>query len=247
MKRVYMSLILSILLGVGCSEYKMKEYDLMDRINFIVKDDWGQVSVDPEDMVWEGNFGMTMAAQDTLQVVVRAQGNISDKDRRITYKVIPEGCGIEVERMGEYVLPAGEYECELKLLVNRPALQDTVFEGQLTFDYTNSDFLAGVDEQQYYTLKCSDIFDQTIIDVSKMWWDFVQIYDLGSWSAAKVRFITLVLGFTSADWNMWFWVSPEQKGTLVKALEEYKANPENPPLYDETKLPEQVWISFDVN
>ena len=48
MKRVYMSLILSILLGVGCSEYKMKEYDLMDRINFIVKDDWGQVSVDPE-------------------------------------------------------------------------------------------------------------------------------------------------------------------------------------------------------
>ena len=190
---------------------------------------------------------MTMAAQDTLQVVVRAQGNISDKDRRITFKVIPEGCGIEVERMGEYVLPAGEYECELKLLVNRPALQDTVFEGQLTFDYTNSDFLAGVDEQQYYTLKCSDIFDQTIIDVSKMWWDFVQIYDLGSWSAAKVRFITLVLGFTSADWNMWFWVSPEQKGTLVKALEEYKANPENPPLYDETKLPEQVWISFDVN
>ena len=89
-----MSLILSILLGVGCSEYKMKEYDLMDRINFIVKDDWGQVSVDPEDMVWEGNFGMTMAAQDTLQVVVRAQGNISDKDRRITFKVIPEGCGI---------------------------------------------------------------------------------------------------------------------------------------------------------
>lgn len=63
MKRVYMSLILSILLGVGCSEYKMKEYDLMDRINFIVKDDWGQVSVDPEDMVWEGNFGMTMAAR----------------------------------------------------------------------------------------------------------------------------------------------------------------------------------------
>ena len=67
MKRVYMSLILSILLGVGCSEYKMKEYDLMDRINFIVKDDWGQVSVDPEDMVWEGNFGMLLRRIRSLQ------------------------------------------------------------------------------------------------------------------------------------------------------------------------------------
>lgn len=247
MKKRYISLILIILLGAGCSEYEMKEYDLMDRINFIVMDDWGQVSTDPEDMVWKGNFGMTMAAKDTLRVIVRAQGNISDKDRRVAFKVVPEGCGIEVESMGEYVLPAGEYECELKLLVNRPALQDTVFEGQLTFDYVKSDFLAGVDEQQYYTLECSDIFDQAIIDASMMWWDFVQVYDLGSWSAAKTRFITLVLGFTVTDWNGWFWVSPEQKEKLVQALEEYKANSENPPLYDETKFPEQVWISFDAN
>ena len=247
MKRVYISLILSVLLGVGCSEYEMKEYDLMDRINFIVVDDWGQVSIDPEDMVWKGNFGMTMAAKDTLQVVVRAQGNVSDKDRRIAFKVIPEGCGIAVESTGVYVLPAGEHECELKLLVNRPALQDTVFKGQLTFDYANSDFLAGVDEQQYYTLECSDIFDQAIIDNVSWVWPFSFEMDLGSFSVAKVRFITRVFGLDLNGWNNWWWVNPTQKAALVQALEEYKANPDNPPLYDETKFPEQVWISFDVN
>lgn len=247
MKGKYIIWLLCILFGTGCSEYKMKEYDLMDRINFVVLDDWGQVSADPENMVWEGNFGMKMEAKDTLRVMVRAQGNISDKDRKIAFKVVQEGEGIEVESLGEYVLPAGEYECELKLLVHRPALQDTVFEGQLTFDYGKSDFLAGVDEQQYYKLKCSDIFDQSIVEISQYWWDWVQVYDLGNWSAAKVRFITLVLGFTAADWEEWFWVSPQEKDTLVQALEAYKANPDNPPLYDETKLPEQVWISFDVN
>lgn len=242
--------ILGIIWGVlgmaGCSEYEMKTYDLFDRINFISEDAYGYESTDPENMVWEKNFGVNPLGDrlksDTLLVTVKAQGNIADEARRIAFRVIPEDCGVEIESLGEYVMPAGEYKCTFALLVKRPVLQDTVFEGQLTFDFEHSDFQAGVDEQQYFTLACSDVVNMEVLNTYEWGWLYGPGMNLGSWSNTKARFIINVLGIT--DFGSWYWVTPIQESALREALEEYKANPDNPPLYDETQFPEKVWISF---
>lgn len=245
--RYLLHVALAVLLLTGCSEYKIKNYDLPDRVNFITEDNYGQESVDPEDMVWERNFGVNPLGDrlqvDTLSVWVKAQGNIADRARKVVFKVEPEGCGIEIEPLGEYVLPAGEYKCAVKLLVKRPVLRDTLLVGKLTFDYERSDFQAGVDEQQYFTLKCSDIVNMETLNTYDMGWMWGPGMDLGSWSNTKARFIINVLGIT--DFGSWWWVSPEEIDALTEALEAYKADPTNPPLYDETLLPEEVWISFN--
>ncbi len=239
-------LILGLLFLAGCSEYEMKNYELFDRINFIAENNYGE-STDPEDMVWERNFGVNPLGDrlkaDTLFVTVKAQGNISDRPRKIAFKILPEDCGIEIESLEEYVLPAEEYQGKYALLVKRPSVQDSVLEGRLTFDYAQSDFQAGVDEQQYFTLKCSDIVNMDVLNTYDMGWTYGPGMDLGSWSNTKARFIINVLGIT--DFGNWWWVSPQEKTALSDALEAYKANPDNPPLYDETKFPEKEWISFN--
>lgn len=239
-------MIIALLLWGGCSEYEMKTYELFDRINFIVENEYGE-STNPEDMIWEKNFGVNPLGDrlkaDTLFVMVKAQGNVSDHARKITFKIIPADCGIEIESLEEYVLPAEKYKSTYALLVKRPSMQDSVLEGKLTFDYEGSDFQAGVDEQQYFILKCSDIVNMDVLNTYEMGWTYGPGMDLGSWSNTKARFIINILGIT--DFGSWWWATPEQKTALVDALEAYKANPDNPPLYDETKFPEKEWISFN--
>ena len=160
-KGKYIAGMLAVLLLAGCQEYEMKEYSLMDRINFIAVDEYGIESNDPEKMVYSMDFGTTFAIQDTLNITVRAQGNIADHDRKVAFKFV-EDCGLKIENLSGYTLPAGEYQKTFQLVINKPDVADTLLEGQLTFDYANSDFLAGVDEQQYYTLECGDMFDPVI-------------------------------------------------------------------------------------
>ena len=240
MKRKLVIGMLSMLLGAGCQEYEMKEYTLMERVNFIAVDDFGQESNDPERMVHKVDFGKIYPEQDTLKITVRAQGNIADRDRKISFKFVEEDCGIDIPNLTGYVLPAGEYQHTFTLLVNKPAVADTLFEGQLTFDYENSDFLAGLDEQQYYTIQCGDMFDPAIYEKAQEWWEFTADY-FGEYSKMKVKFITLSLNWTANTWeNAWMNLSGYyQQATAV--LKEYRTNPNNYPLLDENT---KEWISF---
>ena len=58
-----------------------------------------------------------------------------------------------------------------------------------------------------------------------------------------VQLMENILGVT--DFLEWRPYIQSDAVVLKKALEEYKANPANSPLYDETRLPEKIWISFD--
>lgn len=240
MKRKLIISMLGMLLGAGCQEYEMKEYTLMGRVNFIAVDEYGMEYTDPEKMVYEVDFGKIYPEQDTLKITVRAQGNIADHDRKISFKFVEENCGIDIPNLTGYVLPAGEYQHTFTLLVNKPAVADTLFEGQLTFDYENSDFLAGLDEQQYYTIQCGDMFDPAIYEKAQEWWAFTADY-FGEYSKMKVKFITLSLNWTANTWeNAWMNLSGYYK-QATEALKEYRTAPNNYPLLDENT---KEWISF---
>ena len=239
-KGKYIAGMLAVLLLAGCQEYEMKEYSLMDRINFIAVDEYGIESNDPEKMVYSMDFGTTFAIQDTLNITVRAQGNIADHDRKVAFKFV-EDCGLKIENLSGYTLPAGEYQKTFQLVINKPDVADTLLEGQLTFDYANSDFLAGVDEQQYYTLECGDMFDPVIYQKAQEWWEFCYF---GDYSKTKVKFITLALNWTAASWDESWMYAADFLNEATAALEEYKANPNNLPLLDENT---GEWIFFPFN
>ena len=240
MKRKLIIGMLGMLLGAGCQEYEMKEYTLMGRINFIAVDEYGVEYTDPEKMVYEVDFGTMFAMQDTFPITVRAQGNITDYDRKIAFKFVKDS-GIKIENLSGHVLPAGEYQHTFNLIVNKPTVADTLFEGELTFDYANSDFLAGVDEQQYYTLECGDMFDPAIYEKAQEWWEFCYF---GDYSETKVKFITLALNWTATTWENAWMNAAAYLNDATTALEEYRANPNNLPLLDENT---GEWISFPFN
>ena len=143
----------------------------------------------------------------------------------------------------EYYVPADAYKAAFKVLVKRVELLDTVLEAKLTFDYARSDFQAGTVERQQYRLTCYDVITIDLVNMSMVYWNYFYKRYLGTWSNVKARFIIQTLGVT--DFLEWRPYIQSDAVVLKKALEEYKANPANSPLYDETRLPEKIWISFD--
>ena len=246
MKKIYLILILMAGFFLsGCSEYQMKIYETNDRINFTATNEYGQETDRIEDLVYEKNFGTMPPAQlyDTMVIEVKVQGNITDYSRKIAFKVEPENGGIEVVCPEEYYVPADAYKAAFKVLVKRVELLDTVLEAKLTFDYARSDFQAGTVERQQYRLTCYDVITIDLVNMSMVYWNYFYKRYLGTWSNVKARFIIQTLGVT--DFLEWRPYIQSDAVVLKKALEEYKANPANSPLYDETRLPEKIWISFD--
>lgn len=246
MKKIYpiLMLIAGFFLS-GCSEYQMKTYETNGRINFTATNEYGQETDRVEDLVYEKNFGTMPPARlyDTMVIEVKVQGNITDYPRKVAFKVEPENSGIEVVSPEEYYVPADAYKAAFKVLVKRVELLDTVLEAQLTFDYAHSDFQAGTDERQQYALTCYDVITIDLVNMSMVYWNYFYKRYLGTWSNVKARFIIQTLGVT--DFLAWRPYIQSDAVVLKKALEEYKADSANPPLYDETQLPEKVWISFD--
>ncbi len=240
-------ILVCLLFWTSCSEYEMKAYELDPRINFVGKKVSGTVSNDPGDMVYEKNFGINprggRMTEDTLRVLVRVQGDVADADRKVVFKLNNGNNGIEILNLDGHILPAGEVQGEYALRVKRPGVIDVELTDSLTFDYEHSDFNKGKEEQQYYSLTCSDIVNMETLNVSEKTWNRRFAPKLGSWSCTKARFIIDILGKT--NFGTWYSVTAKQRENLVAALEAYKADSSNPPLYDETKLPVEEWISFD--
>ena len=246
MKKIHPILILVAgFVLMGCSEFQMKTYETNDRINFTATDEYGRETDKKEDLAYEINFGTIPPAQiyDTVQIEAKVQGNITDYPRKVAFKLQKENSGIEVEYPGNYYVPANAYKAAFTVLVRRVQLLDTLLKAQLTFDYANSDFEAGVDERQQFELSCYDVITIDLVNMSLVYWNYFYKKYLGAWSNVKARFIIQTLGVT--DFLAWRPRIQADAIVLKQALEEYKANPANPPLYDETKLPEKVWISFE--
>lgn len=234
---------ISILLMYGCEENEMMSWQGENTITFITQDKYGKDNEDPEALLWERNWGIDtrgiLFVSDTLDIWVKAQGDLSDKPRKIAFKTEGDPENVRFEFPEKYILPAGEYRLKCKVVIARPVDYDSIFTGRLMFDYENCDFLPGSKERQAMTFKNSDVVTMELLGTSEREWNSL-VSALGKWSSTKGRFMLTVLkrveilkGITRGEL------------TLIKnALAAYKDNPDNPPLYDETQFPEKVWINF---
>ncbi len=244
------------LMAISCEEYKMVTYDEGGQINFMGWDEWNYERDGVEYLTWNKNFGINPLGDslriDTVRVGVKIMGEPTDYPRQVVFKVkalTTEEMQVEFLPEG-YVVPAGEGKAAFKFVIKRPAKQNVVYKADLEFDYQTSAFTPGTVERQTFKLQCSDIVNQETWNVNPATWEGLSSFCLGDWSETKARFIITTLKITdfavwaSDDWGVFL-----DCLDLYYILDEYKAasaiDPQKySPLWDETKLPDKVWISF---
>ncbi len=253
----WMILAMLLLLTGSCEEYKMISYGEGGQINFMGWDEFQFENDNPEHLTWSRNFGVNPQGDslqvDTLKVGVKIMGMPAGHPRKVVFKVAYlTGDQMQIESSPDgYVVPAGEGKAAFKFVVKRPAKRNVVYQANLEFNYEASDFTPGTVERQLFKLECSDIVNKETWHVEDNLW--MSVSDLlGDWSETKARFIITTLGVTDfTKWASDIYNVYLDYFTLYSELEDYKAksaaNPEwYPPLWDETKLPNQVWISFPI-
>lgn len=239
----------------SCREYEMIEYGKGGEINFVGRyfysDTWWVWDEDPTYLAWETNFGINPKGDsllvDTLMFGVKIMGLTTDFDRKITFKVIaPEENALEVMLPDDCYMPADTNMIAVKIPVKRPDKKNVVYSTQLTFDYAQSDFSAGTLERQYFELEAMDSVSIELWGMSAMEWEYYGAeleYFFGPMSDTKIRYIITSLGVT----NLKIWYDSGDymfvlfDDILYNSLQEYKSNPDNPPLIDENT---GDWIYF---
>ena len=94
------------------------------------------------------------------------------------------------------VIKAGEYYVRMAVLVERPAVYNKEYQVKITFDYANSDVVAGSKERQSIILKASDKYEITQQNMgvgSEEEWNSTFGPYIGVYGPVKVRFILSVL------------------------------------------------------
>lgn len=250
-------LVYIMLLVVGfsaCREERVPVYLDEDRINFVGTSEDNED--DPDFLFAEKNFLAESGEVSVLTLRVKVQGKPSDTDRKVFFidrdSTDP---GLELS-FGECIVPAGKLKGECRIEIARLSGEEE-WISLVAIDYERSDFKRGTYERQEFMIKAFNQINYDILGIYEGFWeDNFMDWELGPWSFAKATFICRTLGITNfsnwyndpahwlIDWDTGT-IMCHDKQTLKEALEAYKANPVNPPLYDETMLPEEVWISFE--
>lgn len=247
--------IFIILLGcIACEEEKVPFYSDRDRINFVGTDQYDED--DPDEMYTEMNFIDKQKDTTYFTLEVKLQGEFSDDDREVYFTQRDSTSpGVELV-LNKCVIPAGKERGSCQIGIVRPKEGDVDFVSFICFDYERSDFERGTMERQKFMVKTYDRIpsDSGIDDYT--WNNYGMLKEaLGRWSETKARFICRTLGiddffdwcYSSGRWDRYSYPPVcHDKGILEEALETYQSSPSNPPLYDETLLPEKVWIDFVV-
>lgn len=248
-----LSVVAAMILS-ACQEEKVPVYMDRDRINFIGTYKYNED--DPLYMHAEKNFLSIQGKTAILTLKVKVQGRPSDTDRRVFFTQRDStDIGVEM-KFGECVVPADSLRGACEVVVTRPSVEEKELISLVGIDYKRSDFDKGTFERQEFTVKIFDKINTEILGMGDFLWKRYKMNRaLGDWSLTKARFICRTLGIT--DLNEWYynsehWIVDKETDTficldkevLVEALRKYKADPANPPLYDEILLPEEVWITF---
>lgn len=241
----------------GCEEAEMIKYGAGGQLNVY---GWSEAWAFGTDMYeddreaytkYSTNFGLIAEDMpvDTLVLGVKVMGEAVDYDRKVYFKLIPdEGVATSMEIVEapelSYVVPAGAGKVILKYLIKRTAIGET-FTGKWAIDFERSDFDKGAEGKDAFTLDVKNILNFEILEIDEELWNMYESYIgvLFGFSDAKARFL-INNGIT----NIPAWLNDYGPMYdcyyLQSLLDEYRSDPNNPPLYDETKLPAQEWIYF---
>lgn len=241
MKRVlkYIFFTVIIVWTYSCSEYEMVKYEEDNRINFMGKDGYTW-SDDTTFLHYNKNFGINTLGDslltDTITIGVKINGITKEYPRKVAFKTESSGDYVlEVNFLGEYVMPANSATATFRMVVRRPAIRGTVYSTNLKFDYNQSDFKAGTLERQVFKLAAQDKVNLELWDTTEEEWnDYYQNF-LGSYSETKIRYLITRYHKTSlTDWvNSSSFTDLKKNNQFYTDYETYRQDPNHQPLIDE--------------
>lgn len=266
MKIIYNSylIVLAALLYSSCSKEEVYSFMGEPAINFTSQDyNLGDVANsqkdpdNPDQMGYTTNFavhykkGQFTDKFDTVYVKAKLEGMLQDHPLRVNLSYEPvEGYDMPKLVMPEdSVIKAGEYYVRMAVLVERHPVYNKEYQAKISFDYANSDVVAGSKERQSIILKASDTYEVNMenmgVENEEEWNSMFGPY-LGVYGPVKVRFIlsvfkdraTQLFVYTTYGWKSGF-DRPANVDTLKKALEEYEAE------HGDLKEPDGTVVTFE--
>lgn len=206
--------VCSLLLTMtGCKEEEVDTFDSKPGVNFLVDNGYGVYVDDYQNLKTDEDFFNAYFSQKTIDIsttstislCVQLEGRLSDKPLNIRLKAEAEdGYEMpELEMPGDSAIAAGEYQKVFNITVHKPAFGEER-RCYITFDYANSDVVAGTMERQKYEIIVSDVTpfrEMGVTDAAS--WTAAFGDALGQYGDVKVRFI-------QAAFAMDRWYSPQQ-------------------------------------
>lgn len=278
-KYILWPLLALFILFAGCEQEEIAYYSLKkEAINFASFPQRGDLGMSHEDspayLVSTVNMALSgeFVKVDTLMMRVKSQGEIPDTRRGFSLKVdtVLSGKELHIEGLANHFMEAGEYIAEFPIVVHRPQKDSTV-RVRLTFDYGQSDFIAGTEERQTFLLDYSDVVNMKVVNMTEdLWnnsysgynamWGMYLNTGFGRWNNAMARFLITFTGITDftkipelteLDFMTWTYKPTAFFLEMLDTLNAYKLNSATdpvtyPPFYDETLEPE-TWITFYID
>ncbi|QIU93582.1 hypothetical protein [Bacteroides faecium] len=222
-------------IGEPAINFTSQEYQLGDMPNSQDDPD------DPNQMGYTSNFaahykkGQFTDKYDTVYVKAKLEGMLQEHPLRVNlaYESVEGYDTPTLVLPKDSVIKAGEYYVRMAVLVERPAVYNKEYQVKITFDYANSDVVAGSEERQSIILKASDEYEisQENMGVeSEEEWNNAFASYIGTYGPVKVRFIlsvfkdrtTQIFVYTPYGFGIGF-DNPDNVETLKEALNVYNA------------------------
>lgn len=266
MKTIYnlYFIVLAALLYSSCSKEEVYSFTGEPAINFTSQDyNLGDVANsqkdpdNPDQMGYTSNFadhykkGQFTDEFDTVYVKAKLEGMLQDHPLRVKLSCeAVEGYDMPKLILSEdSVIKPGEYYVRMAVLIEPHPVYNKEYQAKISFDYANSDVVAGSKERQSIILKASDTYEVNMENMgvaNEEEWNRVFGPYLGVYGPVKVRFIlsvyktraTQLFVSTTYGWGSGF-DRPANVETLKKALEEYKAE------HGELKEPDGTIVTFE--
>lgn len=267
MKTIYYScfIVLAVWLCASCTKEEIPSFMGEPGINFTSQDyslgDMPSSYRDPDDpdkMGYSTNFashyekGRFADKYDTVYVKAKLEGTLQDHPLRVNLAYEPVE-GYETPMLvlpKDSVIKPGEYYVRMAVLVAPAAAYNQEYRAKITFDYANSDVVAGSEERQSVILTTSDMYEvnqENMLVGDENEWNTVYGPYIGAYGPVKVRFILSV--FQDSTYRMYMLTSWYGEGygfalssnleTLQTALDEYTAK------YGPLKEPDGRVVSFE--
>lgn len=205
MKAIELTLLAIVLLLGGCAKDEILSFDLDTKVN-IYKD---RGNAQRDSTTYSFAVQLPETVQDTVFIPVRILGNISDRDRKVNYEVLPKS---EVSEdnysLLPAIIPAGEFHGMIPIIVKRTAALTTQ-EMRLWIRITPSEDLdVGASDQLEYLLKINDYLTKPTT--------WVDTY-FGPFSQVKYGLIIRETGYTEfGDSTLWFYILQTAKNALFE-------------------------------
>ena len=260
MKKIYYSILtlLCVSLFVACQKEEVYTFIGEPGINFTSQAyELGQLpttTTDPDDpdlLVYTSDYAAHFSEgrygdkYDTIYVQAKLEGTLQDRPLRVNLKAEPVK-GVAFPNLviaQDSVVKPGEYFVRIQVLVERPNIIDSTFQAKLTFDYENSDVVAGSEERQSITLEASDTYElnsnNMFVDTEDDW-NYYYGDILGTYGPEKARFILSVFGSRTVSLYMYTNYYPNVPANgfagnmeqLITALNEYNATHPDAPVQE---------------